>query len=155
MLLLTEKILSWALIISTMGMVLVVVLQIIARFALPWSPHWTEEMARFFFIYLVSIGAGLALKDHAYVNVTTFLHKFSMRGRYYVEIIILISISLLMLFMFISSFTLLKIVSLYQSPALQINMAIIYFAMTLLSFFVLFYSLLLTIEKVKNLKGQK
>ncbi|CAN5324362.1 hypothetical protein BH23BAC1_BH23BAC1_32270 [soil metagenome] len=153
MLIFLDKILNGALMISTMGMVLVVVLQIIARFALPWSPHWTEEMARFFFIYLVSIGAGLALKDHAYVNVTTFLQKFSPKGRHFMEIGILFSISLLMLIMFISSFTLLNIVSLYQSPALQINMAIIYFSMTLLSFFVLFYSLLLIMDKLKNYKG--
>lgn len=148
-----DNTLSILLIISASAMVLVVLLQIIARYALPWSPHWTEEVARFCFIYMVSLGAGLAIKDNAYINVTTFLMKFSNTGRLYMESIILFSICLLMLIMFIYCFPLLNIVKLQTSAALQINMAFIYFSMMVMSFFVMFYALVQLIEKLRQLKG--
>ena len=45
-----DKILEWAVTISFMVMILTVVIQVVSRYALPWSPHWTEEMARFCYI---------------------------------------------------------------------------------------------------------
>ena len=42
-----DKILEWSVVVSFMLMIVVVMIQVIARYALPWSPHWTEEMARF------------------------------------------------------------------------------------------------------------
>lgn len=146
-----DKALAWALVISASAMILVVLLQIMARYALPWSPDWTEEMARFCFIYMVSLGAGLALKDNAYVNVTTFLGKFPVKVRLYMESIILSSVSMLMFIMFVYSFPLLKIVSLQTSAALQINMALIYFSMMLMSFFVMLYAIVQLTEKLRHL----
>lgn len=146
-----DKILGGALVVSASTMVLVVLLQILARYALPWSPEWTEEMARFCFIYMVSLGAGLALKDNAYVNVTTFLNKFPDTARLYMESIILIAVSVLMLIMFVYSFPLLAIVKLQTSAALQINMALIYFSMMLMSFFVMLYAIIQLTEKLRNL----
>lgn len=146
-----DKALSWALVISAMAMILVVLLQIIARYALPWSPHWTEEVARFSFIYMVSFGAGLALKDNAYVNVTTLLAKLPPKAKLYMESLILLFICVLMLSMFAYSFPLLKIVKLQHSAALQINMAFIYFSMMGMSFFVSLYAIVLLIEKLRHL----
>src|SRR5690606_12585060 len=135
-----DKILEWSVVISFMLMIVVVMLQIIARYALPWSPHWTEEMARFCFIYMVSLGAGLAIKDRAYVNVTTLLDELKGPVRFYADSMILLSIIVLMVCMLIYSIPLLKIVSLQNSAALQINMSIIYFSMTAMSFLVALYA---------------
>lgn len=146
-----DKALAGALVISTSAMILVVLLQILARYALPWSPDWTEEMARFCFIYMVSLGAGLALKDNSYVSVTTFLHKLPEKVRVYMESIILISISALMLIMFVYSFPLVSIVRLQTSAALQINMAFIYFSMMLMSFFVMLHAIVQFTEKLRHL----
>lgn len=136
-----DKILEWAVTLSFMVMIVVVMLQVIARYALPWSPHWTEELSRFCFIYMVSLGAGLAIKDRAYVNVTTLLNLFKGRARFYLDTLILLGIVMLMLFMLIYSIPLIKIVTLQNSAALQINMAFIYFSMTCMSLFVILYSL--------------
>lgn len=146
-----DKALAGALVISTSAMILVVLLQILARYALPWAPDWTEEMARFCFIYMVSLGAGLAMKDNTYVSVTTFLNKLPAKARIYMESIILISISLLMLIMFLYSFSLINIVRLHTSSALQINMALIYFSMMLMSFFVMLYAIVRLTEKLRHL----
>lgn len=136
-----DRALSGALVVSSLIMVLVVVLQIIARFALPWSPPWTEEVARYCFVYLVSLGAGLALKDNSYVSMTFLPDKLSRPARRYLEGFILFSIAGLMLAMLLACFPLLNIVRLQTSAALQINMALVYFSMVVMSFFTLLYAL--------------
>ena len=55
----------------TVGILVVpVTLQIIARFT-SLIPHWiwTEEMARFLFIWMVMIGAMVGVRDHAHFEV--------------------------------------------------------------------------------------
>jgi TRAP-type transport system small permease protein len=146
-----DRALSWALIGSSVAMVLVVVLQIVARYALAWSPSWTEEVARFCFVYLVSLGAGLALKENAFVSVTLLPDQLSVRGRLLLESLILGVIIGLMGVMLAYTFPLLQIVRLQSSSALQLNMAFIYFSMTLMSFFVGLYALLHLREKIRLL----
>lgn len=143
-----DKILEWGVIISFSLMIVIVMLQVIARIALPWSPHWTEEMARFCFIYMVSLGAGLAVKDRSYINVSLFLDWLDVKARIWMDTFILICITLLMLCMLVFSIPLMDIVSLQDSASLKINMAFIYFSMTCMSSFVAFYSIM---ELKKNI----
>lgn len=150
-----DKILEWAVTLNFMVMILVVMLQVIARYALPWSPHWTEELARFCFIYMVSLGAGLAIQDRAYVNVTTFLHLFQGRARFIMDSLILMGIILLMTIMFIYSLPLIQIVTLQTSAALQINMGFIYFSMSCMSFFVILYALVQLMDNVRIYRQSK
>lgn len=144
-----DKILEWAVTISFILMIVTVMLQVIARIALPWSPHWTEEMARFCFIYMVSLGAGLAVKGSSYINVSLFLDWLDVKARIWMDTFILLCIILLMLCMLVFSIPLMDIVSLQDSASLKINMAFIYFSMTCMSAFVAFYSI---IELQKNIK---
>lgn len=46
-----------------------VLVQVISRNFLPNAPSWTEELARYSFIYMVAFGVGLAALKHEFVNV--------------------------------------------------------------------------------------
>lgn len=146
-----DKILEWAVTISFMMMIITVMIQVVARYALPWSPHWTEEMARFCFIYMVSLGAGLAVKDRSYINVSIFLDWLDSKSRLWMDTMILLAIILLMFFMFVFSIPLIEIVSLQNSASMKINMAVIYFSMSAMSFLVLFYSILAIRSNLKKI----
>lgn len=146
-----DIILEWAVTISFMMMIITVMIQVVARYALPWSPHWTEEMARFCFIYMVSLGAGLAVKDRSYINVSIFLDWLDSKSRLWMDTMILLAIILLMLFMFVFSIPLIEIVSLQNSASMKINMAVIYFSMSAMSFLVLFYSILAIRSNLKKI----
>lgn len=39
----------------------VVLLQVVARVALPSAPVWTEELSRYLFIHMIAISSGLVL----------------------------------------------------------------------------------------------
>jgi len=64
------RLLDW-LLAATVGILVVpVTLQIIARFT-EWFPHWiwTEEMARFLFIWMVMLGAMVGIRDASHFEV--------------------------------------------------------------------------------------
>ena len=50
-----------------------VLIQVISRNFLPSAPSWTEEAARYSFIYMVSFGCGVAVHRREFVKVE-FLH---------------------------------------------------------------------------------
>lgn len=145
-----DKVLSFLVVSSFILMIAVVILQILARYALPWSPNWTEELARFCFIYMVSLGAGLAVQDRGYVSVNTLLDRLVPSARKRLEIIILIVVIILMFTMFIVSIPLAQIVSLQISPAMQLNMSIMYGSMACMGLFVSIYSILQLLERIKT-----
>ncbi len=145
-----DKLLSTLLVLSASLMIGIVMLQVLSRFALPWSFHWTEELARFCFIYMVSLGAGLALKDRCYVGVEFILNRLSAKSKRYLELLILFATGILMVTMFLHVFPLLQVVRLHFSPALQINMAWMYASTMIMSFSVLLYCILLFIEKLRQ-----
>ncbi|WP_304517223.1 TRAP transporter small permease [Cecembia rubra] len=134
-----DKALEWAVVGSFILMILTVCLQVFARYALPWSPPWTEELARFCFIYMVSLGAGLAVKDRSYVNVDILLESMGPKQRIIIDSFILLMILLLMGLMLWYSIPLIKIVQLQHSASLKVNMALIYFSMFCMSALVLLY----------------
>jgi TRAP-type transport system small permease protein len=64
------RLLDW-LLAATVGILVVpVTLQIVARFT-DWIPHWiwTEEMARFLFIWMVMLGAMVGIRDGSHFDV--------------------------------------------------------------------------------------
>ncbi|MCC5937610.1 MAG: TRAP transporter small permease [Lunatimonas sp.] len=145
-----DRVLSFLVVTSFVVMIAVVVLQILARYALPWSPEWTEELARFCFIYLVSLAAGLAIQERLYVSVDFLLEKLKPAVRRGLEIGILVLIVVFMFTMAAVSLPLVQIVSLQRSPAMQLNMSWMYAAMTAMGFFVGLYGSFQLVERIKQ-----
>ena len=73
------KILKIGTLVSTIGLIGTVSLQIFARFFLASDPSWTEEASRLFFIYAVSFASGIALKNNSYVGLDLF---YNMREKH-------------------------------------------------------------------------
>src|SRR5215204_5909024 len=64
------ELLSWLLVFAVAILVIPVSLQIFSRFtALIPSYIWTEEMARFFFIWMIMLGAMIGIRDSAHFDV--------------------------------------------------------------------------------------
>lgn len=61
--------------------VLVIAIEVIRRFVLMYSSVWGEETARFAFIYLVWIGAAVAVRDRAHIRIDVITHLLPPRGQ--------------------------------------------------------------------------
>ncbi len=82
-----EQLLSFLVIISVGVLVIPVMLQIISRYTdLIPSYIWTEEMARFLFVWTVMIGAILGVRHSAHFDVD-LLPRFGPRGEACIRIV--------------------------------------------------------------------
>lgn len=149
-----DKFLEICVIASASLMVLVVIVQIVSRFLLPKTPHWTEEASRILFIFMVSFASGLALKTNALINVGTIQNLFSKQIKLVLQLVIFTLVFAFMGIVLFESISLMKIGSLQSSPSLQISMAFLFLSMLLLSFFLCFYALFEIVNRVKILRGK-
>lgn len=120
--------------------VVCVMIQVISRNFLPNAPSWTEEMARYSFIYMVAFGCGVAVHRREFVNVE-FLHDFFEIKHLHIvnrvmDLIIQILMcvfSLFLLFKSVVPFAFIKFPMF--STAMEIPMQYIYFAIVLMFVF--------------------
>jgi len=90
-------------IISTLAfivMVIVVLLQIFARYVIRVSIPWTEELARYLLILITFIGGALAIRDKQHIAVTAIIDKLPKKLRYYLNKCFNISIILFLVAVF-------------------------------------------------------
>jgi len=146
------KILKYGTLVSTLGFIGATGIQIYARFFMDSAPSWTEEAARFFFIYAVSFAAGLAMKDGYYVHFDVFYNK--MKERHQIVLKLLVAILTLILFLFLSAYSIyfVQVGIPEHSPSLNVPMAIAFGSMLLMGLGVSFFAFLNIIKNYKKLK---
>lgn len=75
------KVLEKLMIVLVTAMMLSLSWQVFTRFVIKQPSTWTEEIARYTFIYLVMIGASLGVKNSAHFGMTMFSDKMHGRTR--------------------------------------------------------------------------
>ena len=114
-----------------------VLIQIISRNLLPSAPSWTEEAARYTFIYMVAFGCGVAVLKDEFVFVEFLKDALVGRGLHKVNKVIRILVTLAMLvlsayLLFFSVPQLAFIKFRMVSTAMQLPMQVVYFSQILL-----------------------
>lgn len=137
-------------IISLTGMIFSVLIQVFSRFFLESSPHWTEETARIFFIFSISFGAGLAIRNHGYVRLEYFLDKLNVNTRHRIQIIIHGVIMGFGILISYYSILFIQLGSSETSPSLHINMAYVFSSILILGVLVVYYSSIEIAHKMKQ-----
>ena len=119
-----HKIATYGAFVSLLGMVVVVTIQVVARFLLPSAPNWTEEIARILFIWLVAFGVAIGIRSNAFVRLEllrTYLGEGAQRKLQIATYATIFIFSLLMLYY---SFLFVRIGFNEQSPAIGMNMSV-------------------------------
>ena len=127
------KVLKYGTLLSTLGLIISVCVQIFARFFLENTPAWTEEAARMFFIYAISFAAGLALKNRYYVYWDLVYNKLSPTWKNRMDLLIPTLTCLLFGIMALFSLQFVKMGMVETSPSMKISMAIPFFSAFILS----------------------
>lgn len=125
---------------STLGLILVVVLQIFARFFLEKAPPWTEELSRIFFIYSVAFAAGLALKDNYFVHLDYFFEKFSKPWKQRILLLIPLLSTGLFILMIIGALSVVELGQYEWAASLPIRMSWVFLSILILALFLLYHS---------------
>lgn len=135
--------------LSLLGMIGAVVIQVFTRIFIDSAPSWTEELARIFFIYLVAFGGGLAIRDHSYIGLDYFVEKFNPKPLKTILIIVKLIVLLFGMLLLFFSLPFVTIGMTETSPSLGFNMSYLFSSMMVLGGLIVFYSAydLLTNEK--------
>lgn len=78
------KAIDYLSIILVVAMVFFVFLQVICR-RINIATPWTEEMARFSFVYITFLGSILAAKDENHIMIDVLLNRFNPRIKYLIQ----------------------------------------------------------------------
>lgn len=135
-----SRILKYGTLISTLGLIGTVLLQIFARFLLESAPSWTEEASRFLFIYAISFAAGLAMKQKYYVHLDLIFNKLSPKGQQLLELIIAVLIVLLFGIFTFFSFQFIALGHPETSPSMRIPMSFSFFSMFIMGISISFFA---------------
>ena len=147
---LMDKLLEIGAVLSISAMIVVVVIQVFSRFALPRTPPWTEEATRILFIYMVSFAGGLAVREKAFVNVDTFINYLPLKTRQTLQMIIDLAIVVFMGIIVYHASFFVKIGAMQRSSALLIPMSYVFVGTLIVALFIGIYT---AIDLVRNTKS--
>ena len=107
-----------------------VLAQVFGRYLLNYSISWTEETARFAQIWVVLVGAGIAMRRGLHVAVEVLAAMLPLRLRRILSIVIVCGCLWLLGVVVYGSFALIELGWMFEtSPVLQIPMWIIYLSL--------------------------
>jgi TRAP-type transport system small permease protein len=138
---LLAAIFRYAVIISMTLITVVVFVQVVFRYVLELPLSWSEEVARFGFVWLVFLGAGLLTRMGDHIRVSSFLDAFPERLRDVLAIVIEIAIVLCGLIYFVGGFRIARNEWGQLSPAIDAPMGVVYLVIPLSAVFIIMWSL--------------
>ncbi len=143
------------LVIIVVGVLVMDVLwQVFTRYVLNDSSEWTEELATFLMIWVSLLGAAVALNRGAHLGIDYFMSKLAPRKRVYTETLVFVCIFLFSLCVMVIGGVALVSNTLVRgqvSPALGLKMGYVYLAVPMSGFFLVVYSFIGFVERVKEL----
>jgi len=120
-------------------MVLLLSAQVFSRYILKNPLGWTEELARFVFIWSIFVGAVIAAKDRQHIRVETFQKYFSDSMNTSIEIFVNVSIVLFFIYIIPPAFRYALYAYHMKSVASEISMFFVYISLPLCSVFMTIY----------------
>lgn len=153
-----DRLLEGALIMLMAASVFNVLWQVFTRFILHHPSSFTEELARYFLIWVGLLGAAYAAGKKMHLAIDVVLEGLRVRARIWAEIFIQVFIFLFALFVMGMGGLRLVIITLtlnQVSAALGIKLGTIYLALPLSGMLIMFYAAVFFIRRIRALSGKK
>lgn len=136
-----EKFLDHLCVLFLIGLVLVVALQVVVRYTLDVSAPWTEEMARFLYVYLTFIGSAIVMKEGNHIIIDMLLNRLPFVIRKWVSVVIQIGILFFLIHFIIGNLQMTSVNSQVTSASMMwYKMSYLYIGMNLGAILMTFYT---------------
>ena len=109
-------------------MISITFLQVVFRYVLSAPLPWSEEAARYCFVWIVFLGAALGLERGVHLGVDLLVNRMPGRLRRLTALVCDLLIAVFAVIMIYASLPVLQLNSLQHSPALGVQMSWIYLA---------------------------
>lgn len=112
-----------AVLIAIVGVMTVVVfLQVLYRYVFAQPLQWSEELARYLFVWLSIMGATLALQKKGHFGLDLFYKMLSSRFRRIVKFLVYLLLGIVIFVILFQGIILVQKTALQESPAMGISM---------------------------------
>ena len=115
-------------IVISVVMVLVTLAQVIFRYVIASPLPWSEELARYCFVWIVFLGGAIGLSRGIHLGVDLFVNRLPARTRRGVDALTYALIAAFAATVIYASYPVLNMNMFQRSPALGVQMAYIYLA---------------------------
>ena len=99
--------------------------QVVTRYFLHVSLSWSEEVARFLFVWIATLGAAYGFKTKAHFAIVFLVNRFSRRWQRLVGTLVVIAAAIFLIVFVLESLYLIIAISIDQrAPVTQMTMAV-------------------------------
>jgi TRAP-type C4-dicarboxylate transport system permease small subunit len=106
----------------------VTLIQVLFRYVFKLPLSWTEELARFLFVWVVFLGSAVSVKELAHVGVEYFLDRLSFGKKKVITVIAYSACVVMALILTKAGWDVTRRTFAQLAPSMQIPMAYVYFA---------------------------
>lgn len=138
--------------VAAMSVMLVIIFaQVVTRYFFNYTPEWSEELARFLFVWVVFLGSALIMGESGHLAVQFLPDKFKGTTLGSVlDIIINATGYVFIILLLTQGWKMTSIMTFQRAPGLDIPMSWVYVVIPVSSVLMLLYLLKDTIRIVKN-----
>lgn len=138
--------------VAAMSVMLVIIFaQVMTRYFFGYTPEWSEELARFLFVWVVFLGSALIMGESGHLAVQFLPDKFKGTALGSVlDIIINATGYVFIILLLTQGWKMTSIMTFQRAPGLDIPMSWVYVVIPVSSVLMLLYLLKDTIRIVKN-----
>jgi TRAP-type C4-dicarboxylate transport system permease small subunit len=113
---------GWGLMFLVAVMTVVVLLQVIYRYLLSQPLYWSEELARYLFVWISILGATLSVQRRGHFGMDFFFRMFPEKGKRLLIFLIYLLMGGVVAVLLVQGIALVQKTAAQQSPAMEISM---------------------------------
>ena len=138
--------------IAMMVMLITIFSQVVTRYGFGYTPEWSEELARYLFVYVVFLGSALIMGEsgHLAVEFLPTRYKGTAFGRF-LAMLSLFCGYLFVLILLVQGTKMTEVMTFQESPGMGISMSFIYVVIPVSAVLMLLY---LIRDTIRIFKGQ-
>jgi len=149
-----NTIIKYALIFVVGAMFILTTIQVIMRYGFNNALSWSEELVRFLFIWATLLGAAIGLKEHIHIGIDTVVSLLPAALRRYTDTLVHLIDIAFCIFLIVVGWSFVGMTHTQFSPALDLRMSYVHFAIPLGALLCILYSALEIFQIWKKRKTQ-
>lgn len=136
-------------------MSILIILQVISRFVINLPLTWSEELSRYLMIYIVFLGASLAMRHNKLISIEILPETLTGNKRRFVIILVMVISIIFFAILFKQGIGMLPLVQMQSSPGLQLSMAIPYASIPIGSFLLALNSIAVILDELSSKREEE
>ncbi len=149
-----RSVLYWFSVAAMSVMLVVIFAQVISRYVFNWTPEWSEELARYLFVWVTFIGSARIMGESGHLAVQFVPNHFkgTAVGKA-LEVLINLCGYVFIFILFFQGAKMTRVMTFQISPGMEIPMSWVYAVIPLSSALMLLYLVKDTVRIVKGFSG--